>query len=339
MDVDALSTQAAGADVPTGLAGSAAYLLRRASVLANRLAPDFDSSTDGACSARDFQVLDALAEPGAAYSQQDLGDRLGINRTTMVKLIDRFEAAGQVTRARNPEDRRSYVLALTVGGTAAVEAMDPAVRAADDKLTAGLTATERDRLDALLAGLLSRPDPDPDPDPGPGPGPVPGPRTGAPARTGSLVARAHHVLRHCIEAALTGSGLQARHFGALTVLSGAACSQQQLARLLAVSEQAVLQVVDDLERAGQVVRDRDRQDRRRYALRITDPGRRALLSAHTAVEAAEAQACVTLGAGGRAELMALLAAVLRTAGQRPWRPAPHAPRRARMERTGTAAET
>lgn len=291
MDVDALSPQAAGADIPPGLAGSAAYLLRRTHALAGRLAP----GADGAGSARDFQVLDALAEPGAAYSQQDLGDRLGINRTTMVKLIDRFEAAGQVTRARNPDDRRSYVLALTGEGRAAVEAMAPAVCAADDQLTACLAAAERDRLDALLSALLSRPAPAP----------------GAPRRTGSLITQAHHAVRHRVEAALIDSGLQARHYGALTVLADAACSQQQLARRLAVSEQAVLQVVDDLERAGRVARDRDPRDRRRYALRITEPGRLALVAARRVAEDAEAATSTAIGAEGRAELACLLTALLR----------------------------
>lgn len=243
-------------------------------------------------------MLDAIGEPGAAYSQQDLGDRLGINRTTMVKLIDRFEAAGQVSRARNPDDRRSYVLALTERGRATVRAMAPAMSDADDKLTAGLTAAERHRLDALLAALLSRP--------------APGPA--APHRTGALISQAHHFVRHRIEAALAHSGLQARHFAALTVLADGSCSQQQLARQLAISEQAVLQVVDDLERADLVARDRDPQDRRRYALRITGPGRAALLTARGVVEAAEGRMSTTLGAEGRAELAALLAAVLRSDG-------------------------
>ncbi|SHK55356.1 MarR family winged helix-turn-helix transcriptional regulator [Actinacidiphila paucisporea] len=294
VDVDALSRQAAGVGPPPCLAGYAACLLRSAYVLATRLAPDLRDTADGAGSFRDFQVLDALGEPGAAYSQQDLGDRLGINRTTMVKLIDRFEAAGQVTRARNPDDRRSYVLALTEDGRAAVKAMDPAVSAADDRLTAALAAAERDRLDTLLARLMSRPAP-------------------PPHRTGALITQAHHSVRHRVEAALAGSGLHPRHFGALAVVADEALSQQQLARRLAISEQAVLQVVDDLERAGQVVRDRDPQDRRRYALRITESGRLALATARGIVEAVEAELAATLGADGRAELATLLAALLRTA--------------------------
>ncbi|WUH91534.1 MarR family transcriptional regulator [Streptomyces sp. NBC_00433] len=296
MDVEALSRQTVGVGVPAALAGHAACLLRGAYLLTTQLAPDFGDTADTAGRLRDFRVLDALGEPGAASSQQDLGDRLGINRTTMVKLIDRFEAAGQVTRARNPDDRRSYVLALTEDGRAAVEAMGPAVSAADDRLTAALTAAERDRLDALLAELLSRPAP-------------------APHRTGSLITQAHHVVRHGVEAALADSGLQPRHFGALAVVADEALSplsQQQLARRLAVSEQAVLQVVDDLELAGRVVRDRDPQDRRRYALRITESGRLALATARAVVEAAEDELAATLGTGGRAELAALLAALLRT---------------------------
>lgn len=294
----ALSSQAAGAGMPPGLAGYSAYLLRRAYVLANRFAPDVDEAAEGAGSARDFQLLDALGEPGAAYSQQDLGDRLGINRTTMVKLIDRFEAAGQVVRTRNPDDRRSYLLALTDQGRAALKAMDPAVSAADDKLTAGLAPAERERLGTLLAALLGRPAPAP----------------GAYRRTGALITQAHHFVRHRIEAALADSGLQARHFGALTVLAEDACSQQQLARRLAISEQAVLQVVDDLEYAGHVARDRDPADRRRYALRITDEGQEALRSARAVVEAAEAELGATLGEQGRAELAALLGTLLDTCG-------------------------
>src|SRR5689334_19030187 len=170
----------------------------------------------------------------------------------MVKLIDRLEAAGQVTRARNPGDRRSYVLALTDGGRAAIKAMEPAMSAGDDRLTATLAPAERDRLDDLLSTLLSRNDAD-----------------GGVRRTGSLIAQSHHFVRRRIEDALTDVGLQARHFGALTVLADGPCSQQQLARRLGISEQAILQIVDDLENAGRVVRERDPQDRRRYALRLT----------------------------------------------------------------------
>lgn len=293
VDDDAHSVEAADAELPPALAAYAAHLLRRAFIRANRLAPEFGPERRGAGSARDFQVLDALGAP-AAYSQQDLGERLGINRTTMVKLIDRLEGAGQVVRARNPGDRRSYVLALTDDGRSAVKAMEPAMSAGDDRLTAALTPAERDRLDVLLSTLLSRSAAD-----------------GGTRRTGSLIAQSHHFVRRRIEDALTDVGLQARHFGALTVLADGPCSQQQLARRLGISEQAVLQIVDDLESADRVVRGRDPQDRRRYALRLTGAGTQALGTARRVVESAEAEMGTTLGAGGRAELKALLTKLLR----------------------------
>lgn len=289
--------QVADAEAATETPGHVVFRLRRAASLAAACAPCFDDAPGGIGSPRDVQVLDAIGDPGATYSQQDLGDRLGINRSTMVKLIDRFEAAGQVARARNPRDRRSYVLALTDDGRAALDALDPAISEADAKLTAGLTAAGTDRLAHLLAALLHRPAPAP----------------GVPHRTGALLAQAHHHVRHGIETALAGSGLQARHYGALTLLAEGPCSQQQLARRLAISEQAALHVVDDLERTGRVARDRDPADRRRYALRLTEPGRLALRAARAIVESTEAALTAPLGPDGRTELAGLLAELLRTA--------------------------
>jgi DNA-binding MarR family transcriptional regulator len=285
---------AAGAQLLPELACYVSHLLRRAYLRAGRVAPEFGPLARGSGSARDFQVLDALAEPSAAYSQQDLGERLGINRTTMVKLIDRLEDTGQVMRSRKPGDRRSYVLALTDGGREALRIMEPAMAAGDDRLTAGLDPAERNRLDALLGSLLRRP-----------PAP-PGRR-----HTSALITQSHHFVRHRIEDALAGAGLQTRHFGALAALDAGSCSQQRLARRLGVSEQAALQMVDDLERAGRVVRDRDPLDRRRYALRLTAAGQQALDLARRVMEAAEAEVAAALGPDGRAELRALLTKLLR----------------------------
>lgn len=287
------------ADVPPSPAPPAytGHLLRRAYLRTNRLAPELQPVGGGAGSARDFQVLDALSDPAAAtYSQQDLGEVLGLNRTTMVKLIDRLEAAGQVARTRNPGDRRSYLLTLTDEGQDALRAMGPALAERDDLLTTALTPAERARLDTLLADLLGRPQALRASD--------------EQLRTGSLITQAHHLVRHRIEDALADAGLQARHFGALNALAAGPCSQQQLARVLGVSEQAVLQIVDDLAAAGLVVRDRDPQDRRRYALRLSEAGEDRLRRTGGVVEATETDFGRALGAQGRAELRALLAKLL-----------------------------
>jgi DNA-binding MarR family transcriptional regulator len=45
-----------------------------------------------------------------SLSQQAIGERLRIDRTTMVALIDDLERGGYVKRERNPHDRRAYVI-------------------------------------------------------------------------------------------------------------------------------------------------------------------------------------------------------------------------------------
>src|SRR5260370_39814207 len=59
-------------------------------------------------------VLNLLAQ--GPISQHDLGAQLGIDRTTMVELIDDLEHKGVVVRRRNPADRRSFPLSLTPRG-------------------------------------------------------------------------------------------------------------------------------------------------------------------------------------------------------------------------------
>jgi DNA-binding MarR family transcriptional regulator len=51
-----------------------------------------------------------------SWSQQAIGERLRIDRTTMVALIDDLERAGYVKRGRNRDDRRAYVITLTAAG-------------------------------------------------------------------------------------------------------------------------------------------------------------------------------------------------------------------------------
>src|SRR5260370_41947072 len=51
-------------------------------------------------------------------SQQELGEQLRIDRTTIVELIDQLERQGVVVRRRNAAGRRSYALVLTPQGRA-----------------------------------------------------------------------------------------------------------------------------------------------------------------------------------------------------------------------------
>lgn len=97
-------------------------------------------------------VLIRLAE--GALSQHELGKQLGIDRTTVVELIDELERKGYVERRRNPADRRSYLLTLTARGRTfqkrAAQAFDAAAADVFAPLAAGELAAISDMLRRMI---------------------------------------------------------------------------------------------------------------------------------------------------------------------------------------------
>lgn len=66
-------------------------------------------------SPREWAALSCLEEqPGR--SQREVAGLLGVDRTTMVALIDQLQAKGLVTRHAQSNDRRKNVVALTKAG-------------------------------------------------------------------------------------------------------------------------------------------------------------------------------------------------------------------------------
>jgi DNA-binding MarR family transcriptional regulator len=64
---------------------------------------------------RQYGVLASIAHQGP-QSQQQLGERLGIDRTSMVNIIDSLEDTKLVMRVRDKEDRRRYAITLSDKG-------------------------------------------------------------------------------------------------------------------------------------------------------------------------------------------------------------------------------
>ncbi|HUB38248.1 MAG TPA: MarR family winged helix-turn-helix transcriptional regulator [Streptosporangiaceae bacterium] len=77
---------------------------------------------------RELAVLTVLA---ADYplSQHQAAERLGVDRTTMVALVDELEGKGLVERHRSLEDRRKNIVQLTDAGQ---HCLDRAGRARDE---------------------------------------------------------------------------------------------------------------------------------------------------------------------------------------------------------------
>src|SRR6266536_3427934 len=243
------------------LAGYTGYLLRRAFArardCAQQVLPPGTHPGEGA-------ILTRLAEGGPA-SQQELSGRLHVNRTIMVKLVDRLEAAGLVRGER--------------------------------QLVAALGAGEHRRLNELLRGLL------PDLEAA-----MPASLAG---RTGFLLTFAHERARQRAEEALAPLGIEPRHFGAMAVLDASGPSpQRHLAAQLGLSGPAIVQLVDELERAGLVERRRNPSDRRSYALRLTPAGRERFQRARQAMDGVQAELAAPLGEAGDRELRTLLGKLL-----------------------------
>ena len=100
-------------------------------------------------------MLRALEVVGAEQplTQAQLGQRVHMDRTTVVHVVDRFEALGYARRSPDPADRRSYALTLTREGDTALARARHLAREAEEAALAALSSDERVQLIALLQKL------------------------------------------------------------------------------------------------------------------------------------------------------------------------------------------
>jgi DNA-binding MarR family transcriptional regulator len=269
-------------------------LLRDAHLRAHGMAHE---TMPGGRHPRDWGVMAVLEEEGP-LSQQRLGEKLGVNRTMMVGVIDGLEGAGLVRRGRNPQDRRSYALELTDAGREALERTSPEIMQTERRFVGALSAAERDRLAELLRALLlgGRSEPLP---------PV------LADRVGYLLAAGYRYSRARLDAALDPLGFDIHGFAVLAALDSLGpCSQQRLSDEVALSGTMIVQLVDGLERDGLVERRRSQSDRRVNALHLTEKGREILAAARAAREQAMDELTRPFRAGEEEELCTLLRELL-----------------------------
>src|SRR5919204_4670053 len=100
-----------------------------------------------------FAVLNVVGAREGAI-QQELGSALGIDRSTMVSLIDQLESAGLARRRPSATDRRARELAITPKGRRLLQRARRLSSQVEGEVLAGLTADERRELLALLRRAL-----------------------------------------------------------------------------------------------------------------------------------------------------------------------------------------
>ena len=105
----------------------------------------------------EFDVLAALRRSGAPYelTPSVLSDTLMLSRAGMTNRLDRLESAGLVERRLDPDDRRSFLVALTPRGIEVVEAAVDEHVANEARVLSALSAKDRAHLDRILRTLLA----------------------------------------------------------------------------------------------------------------------------------------------------------------------------------------
>jgi MarR family transcriptional regulator, transcriptional regulator for hemolysin len=99
-------------------------------------------------------VLIYLAQHEGA-NQSALAQYLDIRPSTLVRLLDRLEAAGFVTRLPDPHDRRAHVLALAAKARPVITSIYGLVRRSYDDSRLGISKAEVSRLGGLLRRIQS----------------------------------------------------------------------------------------------------------------------------------------------------------------------------------------
>jgi MarR family transcriptional regulator, transcriptional regulator for hemolysin len=129
-----------------GLEDNLGWLLAQAShVLQTELTAAFEARGH---TPRGYCVLTAAR--GGRYTQKELADAVGLDKTTMVVTVDALEREGLARRVPSPEDRRARVIEVTPEGEKVVAEGDELMAAIQEQVLATLTPESRD---ALMEGL------------------------------------------------------------------------------------------------------------------------------------------------------------------------------------------
>ena len=134
-------------DLGPRLGGRLTYLFKRA--LLDLEALHEQHLGPSGISARELAVL-LFLDGREPESQQQAAARMGIDRTTMVGLLDALESKALVARRPDAADRRRNVVVLTDAGRATLRAATRASDAAERELLSALDDDEAAQLRALL---------------------------------------------------------------------------------------------------------------------------------------------------------------------------------------------
>lgn len=120
--------------------------------VAKTLSRAFDDALVAAGGSLPVWLVLVSLKGGRHGAQRDLAEAVGIEGPTLTHHLNRMEAAGLVTRTREPDNRRVHRVELTDDGEAMFRRLVATVTEFDTRLRRGMSAKEL----AILADALER---------------------------------------------------------------------------------------------------------------------------------------------------------------------------------------
>jgi DNA-binding MarR family transcriptional regulator len=100
-------------------------------------------------------ALQRLIDAGDSLPLGQLADRLACVKSNVTQLIDRLEADGLVTRAPDPNDKRSRLAVITDAGRKIQQEGERIQREVEEQLFSALSVDDSVRLAEIIAKLKS----------------------------------------------------------------------------------------------------------------------------------------------------------------------------------------
>jgi DNA-binding MarR family transcriptional regulator len=100
-------------------------------------------------------ALQHLRDRGPA-AQQALVELVGVDATNLVAILNNLEDAELIERRRDRADRRRAIIELSARGDEVLAELDQSLQRLDAAVLVGLTATEREQLNTLLARIVEQ---------------------------------------------------------------------------------------------------------------------------------------------------------------------------------------
>lgn len=94
-------------------------------------------------------ILKALSDCHQ-LTQSQICQEQGLDKSTITKTLEHLKKEGLITKSRNPEDTRSYLVSLTQKGEELVQKTAGITQEWTDEVTSGMTEIEKDAFLKLL---------------------------------------------------------------------------------------------------------------------------------------------------------------------------------------------